>query len=566
MIDAEELGESAEVADPRHPFILEGGIIEHAYPLGIIPVSGDSQHRISVIFVAETDNKVLVAIPFSAWHRLRDRRLLPLNSLTKAALVQVPATTLHSREEPFEELTFRLWVGFLSPQVVQTVEWSTDEGEADIAFDMDGSLEYLPYATGLMEVCQDHFAFHTAMEEEEGAVPLPNGESGLADLTQRVNGMEAQLASLSQGMDQLLKHATSERPSMKASQPRVSFGGKPTVIGSGAASSTSTKFPRLNPSVVAAALQAGVGEKALAEMDQLVAGAGKMNKMREPALRKTRSQGPLSETEEELLPAEEFGLVPESNAPADPMTAAVTKLTAIVSTLAETKRSSSSNKVEVALDGVSGSTEPGGYGSGKRAAAARRALRAALVEHPADISAIIEKHMWEDLSSQTMTPGAPMPTMSARAWVEHRSKIGAYKATAYASWGVSGALDCLFKNDVAGARARLALLLLQIDQASVDRGGWALAAELSLEGPPPFHVLSQHNPPNVHDGDLPFSRLLDPRWAEISLAHLKETEDYVSKRKNLSKPKKEDDTTPDPKRKAKAKPRARGGEPPSQEG
>ena len=221
---------SLERPHPLHPFILEGGIVEHAYPLGIIPASGDSQHRVSVIFVAETDNKVLVAVPFQAWHRLRDRRLLPVNSMTKAALVQVPATTLESREDPLEELTFRLWVGFLSPQVVQTVEWNAEEGEADVAFDMDGSLEYLPYATGLMEVCQDHFAFHTAAEEAEGAQQLPNGESGLADLSQRVNGLETQLASLAQGMEQLLKQTTSERTTLKPSQPRVTFGSKPSVI------------------------------------------------------------------------------------------------------------------------------------------------------------------------------------------------------------------------------------------------------------------------------------------------------------------------------------------------
>ena len=241
------------------------------------------------------------------------------------------------------------------------------------------------------------------------------------------------------------------------------------------------------------------------------------------------------------------------------MTAAVPKLTHIVFVLAHNKKPSSSNRVEAALDGVSHAQETGGYGSGKRAAAARRALRSALVEHPGDLSAVIERHMWEDLSSQTLTPGSPAASLSARAWTEHRSKIGAYKSIAHAAWGVSGALDALFRNDVPSARARLCLLLLQLDQCAVDRGGWQLAAELSLEAPPPFSVLSQHQPPNTADGELPYSRLLDARWAEIALSHLRETEEYLTKRRVLNKAGAKEES-PDPKRKAKARPKAKAGE------
>lgn len=69
----------------------------------------------------------------------------------------------------------------------------------------------------------------------------------------------------------------------------------------------------------------------------------------------------------------------------------------------------------------------------------------------------------------------------------------------------------------------------------MDRGSWGLSSDLSLEALPPFSSLSQHQAPNVENGDLPFSRLLDPRWAELALSHLKDQEDYVSRRRNLGK-------------------------------
>lgn len=63
---------------------------------------------------------------------------------------------------------------------------------------------------------------------------------------------------------------------------------------------------------------------------------------------------------------------------------------------------------------------------------------------------------------------------------------------------------------------------------------------------------------------MPYSRLLDPRWAEISLGFLKDQDDYLVRRKNVGKfnaVKKETDGAeePDPKRRPKPKPKAKGG-------
>lgn len=112
---------------------------------------------------------------------------------------------------------------------------------------------------------------------------------------------------------------------------------------------------------------------------------------------------------------------------------------------------------------------------------------------------------------------------------------------------------------VSRARARAGLLLLQLDQVAIDRGSWTLGAELSLEQPPPFSSLQQHLPPSVQDGEPPFSKILDGRWAEVALAHLSDTDSYLAKWKTVGKRSIEEKeanqapANPKPKFKAKAK-------------
>lgn len=83
-----------------------------------------------------------------------------------------------------------------------------------------------------------------------------------------------------------------------------------------------------------------------------------------------------------------------------------------------------------------------------------------------------------------------------------------------------------------------------------------MTSELSVENPPPFTSLMQHEPPAKQEP--PYPRLLDGGWGEIALAHLREQEDFQSKRRSLGKPKKEeseDDSSS--RRRPKAKPKSK---------
>ena len=97
---------------------------------------------------------------------------------------------------------------------------------------------------------------------------------------------------------------------------------------------------------------------------------------------------------------------------------------------------------DLLLDGPASSSSgaPDGGGVPRRNAAARRALRAALTENPALISRVIEGHMTETEDLMGMhQPGVPTRS-TARAWLEHRSRIGPYNK---AAWAAAGALDAI---------------------------------------------------------------------------------------------------------------------------
>ena len=308
--------------------------------------------------------------------------------------------------------------------------------------------------------------------------------------------------------------------------------------------------------------EAGISKSSLEEMQKLL----QLNPKRSKALRQERKtvlSNPLSDSEDEKEGPLEGGM-PAGSA-TDPMSSAISKLTKIATHLAEDKGKKPRSKLDAALDGALATNFDSSSGMGsKKSAVARRALRASLTEAPEEIFGLIEKLMAEDVLSHTMPHGMAAPTFSARSWVEHRSRIGPYKTMAFAAWSASGILDALRAGDSASARARVCLLLLQLDQASVDRGQWNLTSELSLEAPPPFSTLSQQQAPAVQGGESPFSKLLDARWAELALGHLRDTEDYLQKRTQLGKKlnaatssNPEDDPSPSPRRRPKAKAKAK---------
>ena len=550
---------SVEQADTLESLVVfADSQVTPEYPLCIFrPDEFLAGPTVRLILVTKLDNSYLGCVPQAAWDRLVARRALPRTFLSKAVRVLVKNCREDDRSSVGDSDSV-VWLGFIASELLPLIEVSNQDVDA---VEVDFGEDQLPFADALVQVAQDHFAFYSAVEEPPEP---PAQDAGPVDLSERVQHLEIMIRNLNSTLANMV-HTT-------PSTPRVTFADQaPPAVArklpspkqkSKSRASTpeepENKFPDLDAGVVNAALQAGVEPAALEEMQSLMS----KNPKAARALKQTRNAplatNVLSESEEE--DQEEPG---SQGGTSDPVASALTKLTKIVGQLSlEKKRRTGSSRLENALDGVlvgHGGESSSSLGS-KKSAVARRILRTTLQETPDEIYSLIERLMAEDVLSQTLQPGLDTPAFTARGWVEHRSKIGPYKAVAHASWGIAGVLDQLRKGNTSGARARCCLLLLQMDQSCVDKGNWGLASDLSLELPPPFASLSQHLAPSVQYGDLPYSKLLDPRWAEIALAHLKDQDDYVNRRRNLGKKVSndlEDPPSPTPKRAAKYKAKAK---------
>lgn len=490
---------------------------------------------IQCIVVSAVDSRFLVAFPHQVWHRTVAKRVLPPQALAKPTLVEVLAAEMTARDAPLDERPMRVWMGYITDEI-EAVDPYT---HCDYVFKADAEEGFLPYAGSLVEALTEHFAFVSA---ESGATAPPQKGAGTASLQGRVDQLERMIGQMAENVQTLLER----EPLPPAGRPpKVTFAPTPKIVPGAPSKQAAVEYPGLDQSVVSAAMAAGISGDSLREMARMMSSDVKgARRLREPALRpsqvpRSSAAVALSESDEEV---EDPGVEQQSGyaerSSSSTMENALKQLTELVGILSADKvKKAKTSKMEAVLDQVSGSTTSDGSGGStlKRAAAARRALRQALVDSPEEIYGIVEKLMLEDLTMQMQTPNMPAVTLNARAWVEHRSKIGAYKATAHGCWGVAGILDDLIAGRTQHARARAALMILQFDQVSIDRGSWALAAELSLEQQPPFSSLAMHALPNVMDGESPYSRLLDSRWAEVMLAHLKDAEEYVQRRRTLGK-------------------------------
>ena len=327
-------------------------------------------------------------------------------------------------DQVLEDQTIKVWIGFLGAEFTDHVQTHLGFFEAYHYFDSDEEDPKLPFAPALIEVAQEHFAFFSANEddeqEEDDTLPeLIPDESGSVPVEQRLLLLEKSLVMLTKGMETLLKDkaprpkASSKAkatPKMKAA-PQV----RPSALRKGKkidGEDPATAFPALDAGVVQAAIQAGVPKENLEEMQRLIGQNSKAAAVKD--LNKVSLHDPLSEEEDggeaAMQRAEGSGLA----APVDPVVQSLSKLTSIIEVLTDDRKKKSRTKLDEALDAVGvSSTDSLGIGSGKKNAAARRALRATFEDHPEEIHRMIERLMYEDLQSRTSISSQLVSTQGA---------------------------------------------------------------------------------------------------------------------------------------------------------
>ena len=553
----------AEEVDGRTFFVYDGETADEEFLVGSLTIPSEEEgdpEVFEVIWVCSLDERALVALPQPAWHRRAALRRLPPGALVRATAVEVAAAGRGSRAVRAEGVRIKIWLGFLEETLVQATLFDGSVEPTVLFAPVDGAVGYLPLGEALVEIAKDKFQFHTAESGDPAPrrPPASAGDERLARLEAAMQAMTETVKALSVSRPPADKAAATEQAGAPGgwSQAQASHAKAPPKP---RASAQNLAFPGLDPGVVRSALASGVEPKALEEM----AGLLSSNPARRLKDTKVVATDPLEESDGEApqpaaQPGGGVGLaeVP-AGPPLDPVAAALVKLTTLVEDM-HLSKSARGSRLEQALDGAASGASAGDAGgvSSRKNSVARRALRQALHDSPEEIYQAIERLMLEDLMSTTLSPGMPRPVLSARAWLENRSRLTNYQASVRTAWGVGGILDCLIQGREKEARARACLMIVQADQVALDKGAWTLASEISLEQHPPFHSFAAHAHGDI--SDQPVSRLLEPRWAEIFLHHLQDTETYLEKRRKLQKPKgqaSEDasEATPKPKAKPKAK-------------
>ena len=558
--------EGIEVPETPNPVVLRrctvlnGSTeeIDSNYPVGLFEVvdSAGDVKLISVILVGEVENRLVAVFPLAAWHRTLARRQIPAGALVKPVKVTVGfldrETDPEGTPQPRE-----VWVGTLGADFEKCVIFDAEEEslDPDLPFDTAG-LDFLPTAQSLVELFDQQYSFSatSGLDPPGQAAVLPSSalDKRLQKLEESLGALTASFQHLTGGSAPpgLSRPPALRRPAEPCQQEpsRVRF--SPSAVA--------------DPDVVQAARSAGIPEEQIKEMARLAAqGQTRLSDFplpkANPKPKVARPKNVLSESEDE---EEETEAEAEPLAEGvKPLVQAVTKLTEIAGHLSKQKKKDSS--LESLLDGCGsvGSSESS-TGSGRKYAAALRALRRTLARRPSEIYQAIEKNMEEDFSVRTQLPGSNPVQVSARAWLELRSRIQGFVTPVKLLWSVAGALDSLRAGNSEECRARLNLILAAGDQMSIDRGSWVVASEILLEEPPPMSVFQSHLLPT--DSEAPYTRLIDARWFEIFLQKLQDYDNLTEKKKKLSSkrfPRPEGSPagdTVDPKPKPKIKPKGKG--------
>eukprot|EP00439_Symbiodinium_sp_Y106_P049051 s4323_g6.t1 len=489
---AAEREEDEEVGDGEpltlRDCLVVGANVELHYSIGLLPFAvGEEASSCEVIGVTELGPRVVVAVPHGTWAR-KGPALAFAGSTRMGDVGQEANVTFDGTAAP--EFTF---------------------GQ-----DPNG-VALCPHAPSLAAACSEAYGYHSA---ESAAAEDP--------LSSRVDKLESAITKIAAGVKALIARDGGGPPGPNATVSAKTAKSKARPEPKAAA--PLADFPHLDPGVARAALDSGVSLSALAEMDNLMreSGAGR-NPRRPPGLRKASNVLSESEGDEQPEPAEPAAVTAAN--PADAVSLAISQLASVVQALAKDKVRNPGTGLDKVLDapsGASGSVDSAT--SSRRTGAARRALKSALTDQPEILSRSVEELMKEDLHA-LQTPGY-QGRVSARAWLEHRSRIGAYQTMVKCAWSAAGALDALRQQKPAEAEARLSLLLVALDQVAVDRGNWALGSEILLEAPAPMHAFKGHE---SRDSDQVFSRILDSRLAELSLHYLKDQADFLEKRNKLGR-------------------------------
>ena len=537
-----EVPETPAPVDLRQCTVITGDQkeVDPEFPIGLFEVAVGELPEIntsSIILIGEVEGRLVVAVPSTAWNRVASKRALPTGALVRPISVQAEFI---DRAPGAGEATAvkKLWLGILAPEFEPhvTFDSSVETITPDVAFDPLVTTGY-PTAESLAALFDQHFAFASATSgPEQRRKPSRSANPSTSELDQRLVSLEQSVASIATSLKEL---AGPSRPAALRKPSGASTSQAAPCNPPGLERVTFAE-PEKEYDLLRAAREAGVPEEHIRQMAAIASkGKPKLPDFPLAARSKQPSQiDPLSESEEEGAldaleandPEQSYG---DSATASNPqLFKAISKLTEIASHLTDQRRKSKT--LEALLDGGAVGGTDGSNGSGtsiRKYSAALRALRKTLHSNPQELYRVLERNMEEDFQMRTQLPGSTPTAVSARAWLELRSRVQNYQTPVRLLWGIAGVVDCLKANQIDQAKARCMLLLAMGDQLSIDRGNWLLAGEMSLEEHPPLSAFATHTLPT--ELEAPHTKLVDGRWVDLFIAKLNDYDNLADKKKRL---------------------------------
>lgn len=498
--------------------------VDPEFPIGLFEVAVGELPEIntsSIILIGEVEGRLVVAVPLTAWNRVASKRLLPTGSLVRPISVQAEFI---DRAPGAGEATAvkKLWLGILAPEFEAhvTFDSSVETITPDVAFDPTLTTGY-PTAESLAALFDQHFAFASATSGlEQRRKPSRSANPSTSELDQRLVSLEQSVASIATSLKELAgpsRPAALRKPS-GASTTQAAPCNPPGL------ERVTFAEPEKEYDLLRAAREAGVPEEHIRQMaaiaskgkpklpDFPISSSSKAGISYRPFVRERggRSSGCIGGQRSRATRCR------QCNCQQSPT------LQSHIKADGDCEPSDRPKEEEQNSRGVVRWWSSGWY---------RWQPQQRHHSNPRELYRVLERNMEEDFQMRTQLPGSTPTAVSARAWLELRSRVQNYQTPVRLLWGIAGVVDCLKANQIDQARARCMLLLAMGDQLSIDRGNWLLAGEMSLEEHPPLSAFATHTLPT--ELEAPHTKLVDGRWVDLFIAKLNDYDNLADKKKRL---------------------------------
>jgi len=138
-------------------------------------------------------------------------------------------------------------------------------------------------------------------------------------------------------------------------------------------------------------------------------------------------------------------------------------------------------------------------------------------------------------------PSRPVPqeeeNLMSVSVLHYLERQGGYKSNrelGLVAWVLGHAIDAAAAGDFCHTKEVLALLMVAVEQATIDRGDWSLAYMLTLMEEPPNQMFQDRSAAMLHH-TRPFGPLVPPQWTAVCLSYLKDLEVLATRKTETAK-------------------------------